>query len=96
MAKFNSHILGITAIHPEVNPINWPGPYGQNVSKPDKNVLREVFDDFKDDPSKLYNHYTFQVNRFMLHKCRMGYCLDPKRVKVQKYKDSDGKEVQKR
>ena len=96
LAKFNSHILGIVAIHPEVNPINWPGPYGQNVSKPDKNVLREVFDNLKRDPSKLYNLYIYQVNRFMLHKCRMGYCLDHKRVKVKKSKGPDGKEVQKR
>ena len=95
LSEFNSHILGISAIHPEVDPVKWPGPHGQNVYKPPTNVLRDVFVDFMDNPSKMYEHYTSQINRFMLHKCRFGYCLDHKRVKVVVSKDSYGQKGQK-
>ena len=96
MAQFNSQIIGISAIHPEVDPDKWPAPHGQNIYKPLTNVLRENFVDFKDDPKKLYEHYTMLINRIMLHRCRMGYCLDQKRAKVEKIVGNNGKEITKR
>ena len=32
----------------------------------------------------------------MLHKCKMGYCLDPKKINVNASKESDGKGVKKK
>ena len=93
IAQFTSYLMGISAIHPEANPSEWPGPHGQNIYKPAKNVLRSEFEKFKDDPVKVYEYYTSLINRCMLHKCKMGYCLDQKRVKVDKSIGPDGKEV---
>ena len=67
LAQFNSEIIGISAIHPDADPNKWPAPQGQNVYKPKTNVLREDFTNFMDNPSKLYEHYKMQINRFMLH-----------------------------
>ena len=93
ITHFTSYIMGVTAIHPEINPTEWPAPYGHNIYKPAENVLRSDFQNFKDDPVKVYKYYTSLINRCMLHKCKMGYCLDQKRVKVVKSKGPDGKEV---
>ena len=102
--EFNSHIMGVSAIHPDVDPANWPAPYGQNVYRPVNNVLRVPFEKIKNNPSKIYEHYTSLINRMMLHKCKMGYCLDHKRVKMEKVygpdhnilKGPDGKEVKRK
>ena len=91
MEKFNSIITGISAVHPEVDPVKWPAPWGQNVYKPSNDVLRTDFENFIEDPQKLYDYYTFQINRFMLHKCKMGFCKDIKRVKYEKVLGPDHK-----
>ena len=102
--EFNSHIMGVSAIHPEFDPFNWPSPYGHNIYKPAKNVLRELFQNIKDSPSQLYELYTMLINRMMLHKCKMGNCLNLKKVRIEKVygpdlkvvKGSDGKELKRR
>ena len=96
MEQFTSYFMGISAIHPETNPYEWPAPHGQNIYKPAENALRSDFENFKDDPEKVYKYYTSLINRCMLHKCRMGYCLDPKKVNANKPKRSDGEEVTKK
>ena len=96
MTQFTSYLMGISAIHPETNPSEWPAPHGQNIYKPAENVLRSDFEKFKDDPVKVYKYYTSLINRCMLHKCKMGYCLDQKRVKVDKSKGPNGEEVKKK
>ena len=79
--RFNSIISGVSAVHPEVDPVKWPAPWGQNVYKPSNDVLRTDFEDHIDNPQKLYEYYTNQINRFMLHKCKFGSCKDITRVK---------------
>ena len=32
--EFNSYFIGVSAIHPELNPQDWPAPLGDNVAKP--------------------------------------------------------------
>ncbi len=58
MQEFNSHFIGVSAIHPELNPYHWPPPRGQNISKPETNVLRKSFTDNLENPKELYEHYT--------------------------------------
>ena len=96
MEHFNSYLMGITAIHPESNPYEWPAPHGQNIYKPAENVLRSDLEKIKDDPEKIYKYYASLINRCMLHKCKMGYCLDPKKINVNASKESDGKGVKKK
>ena len=93
MTQFTSYTMGISAIHPEVKPYEWPPPHGQNIYKPAENVLRTNFESIKDDHEKVYKFYTYLLNRCMLHNCKPGYCYDPKKVKNQKSKGPDGQEV---
>ena len=67
MAYFNSYTAGVSALHPEKDPVNWPAPHGLNVFKPAVNVTRQDFTEFANDPTKVYEHYTKQINRCMLH-----------------------------
>ena len=55
MINFNSLLAGVFALHPDLNPVNWPPPLGQNPYPPEVNVLREPIKDF-DDPYYLYNY----------------------------------------
>ena len=93
MAYFNSYTIGVSAIHPEKDPVNWPAPHGLNVFKPAVNVTRQDFTEFADDPIRIYEHFTKQLNRFGLHKCKVGYCCDPKNVKWTTTIDKNGKEI---
>ena len=73
MASFAAHHLGISGMHPNPKPPEWPGPYGQDVYTPLSNCLRERYltmaekDQYKCQYEKL-------INRCMLHHCREGYC----------------------
>ena len=89
LVEFNSHVAGVTAVHPEKDPNFWPGPYGRNVYKPPNNPLRECFTE-KETKEELLEYYTGLINRVMLHKCSVGYCLDPKKVKTDTIVDEDG------
>jgi hypothetical protein len=82
MEEFNSHMIGVSVIHPEYDPYYWPPPLGQNSSKPKENVLRQSFLDYKDDEKQLYDFYTREINRYMLHKCKFGSCLDKASFKM--------------
>ena len=62
MAHFNSYTAGVSALHPEKDPANWPGPHGFNVFKPAVNVTRQDFTEFANDPTKIYEHYTKPVS----------------------------------
>ena len=63
--------LGLSACHPQIDPKLWPGPEGQNVSKPATNCLRTTFLDVED----IDQDYELLVNRVELHTCRLLYCL---------------------
>ena len=78
MIEFNSLLAGIFALHPQLDPVHWPPPLGQNPYTPEINVLREPIKDFN-DPHYLYEYSTRLVNRVETHKCTFGYCLDSKR-----------------
>jgi hypothetical protein len=88
MINFNSLLAGIFALHPELNPVDWPPPLGQNPYPPEVNVLREPIIDF-DDPNYLYNYCSRIVNRVQIHKCSFGYCLDSKRFETIKKSTRD-------
>ena len=63
--------LGLSACHPQSDPKLWPGPEGQNVSKPPTNCLRTNFLDVID----INQDYELIINRVQLHSCRITYCL---------------------
>ena len=89
LIEFNSNIAGITAVHPEYNPQEWPAPHGTNVYKPPVNPLRESFTN-KLTKEELLEYYISLINRIMLHKCKIGYCLDPKKLKTVTFTDENG------
>ena len=43
MIRFGVKEVGISAVHPNPDPHQWPAPHGQNVSKPKENIMRDQF-----------------------------------------------------
>ena len=64
--------LGVTRIHPQEDPVQWPPPLGQNVHVPLTNCLRKRFQDIEDYSTQ----YELLINRAMIHKCTLNYCLN--------------------
>ena len=90
MIEFNSLILGIYAVHPELDFENWPTPRGKNLHKPTTNVLREDLMKYLENPDGLLDYWIRLVNRVQIHKCKKGSCL------TETYKtitNSDGKKA---
>jgi hypothetical protein len=79
IVQFTSQMLGISAIHPNPNPQEWPAPFGQNVHTPPSNCLRQRYLEMC-TPADYKSQYEKLINRCMLHHCRVGYCLSPKRL----------------
>ena len=78
VVHFAKKMLGVTAVHPQPDPAEWPKPEGRNPHKPPANVLRERLLDSSSHPE--YNtRYMHLINRVMLHSCRVGYCQNEKR-----------------
>ena len=73
IAQFTAETLGISAIHPNPVPQEWPAPYGQNVQTPPSNCLRQRYLDMSTQ-EQYKIQYEKLINRCMLHKCRVGYC----------------------
>ena len=69
--------LGLTAVHPERDPLQWPPPEGENREKPRENCLRVLFSDLFNDPEKLQEDCVMLANRVQRHKCDRKYCLKP-------------------
>ena len=67
-------VLGISALHPNPDPKEWPAPYGQNVYTPPTNCLRQRFLDIQND-DEMKRRHELLVNRTMCHQCRIAYCL---------------------
>ena len=76
--NYSSQLLGVSAVHPNPNPAEWPAPYGSNVHTPGTNILRQRFLELKLGV-EFKHRYELLINRTMLHHCRVGYCLNPKR-----------------
>ena len=75
MIEFNSLLLGIYAVHPELDFENWPAPRGKNPYKPSTNVLLDDLLKYLGDPEGLLEYWRQLVNRVQLHKCKKGSCL---------------------
>jgi hypothetical protein len=78
VVHFATKQFGTSAVHPEPNPDFWPGPWGRDVHRPPTNILRQQFLDITQSTEYKERHKK-QINRTMLHKCKMAYCLDEKR-----------------
>ena len=55
--------LGVTAVHPEPDPLNWPGPLGGDIHTPSSNILRQRYLDIARDPAELMRRWTLLLNR---------------------------------
>ena len=75
--EFSSLRLGLTAVHPEPNPLQWPQPEGRNREKPRVNCLRMMFSDLFQDPERLREDCILLANRVQRHKCDKKYCMKP-------------------
>jgi hypothetical protein len=73
--EFASLRLGLTAVHPEPNPQQWPPPEGPNRERPSVNCLRMLFTDLFQDPERLLEDCIMLANRVQRHKCDKKYCL---------------------
>ena len=73
--QFSSLRLGLTAVHPEPNPQQWPPPEGPNRERPRENCLRMLFSDLFQDPEKLLEDCILLTNRVQRHKCDKKYCV---------------------
>ena len=75
LINFSVNTIGVSAVHPNSDPKQWPSPFGSNVYCPPTNCLRQRFLDIDD----MNSHYENLVNRVMLHMCRFGICLNNKK-----------------
>ena len=80
LIDFSVNTLGVSAVHPNPDPKQWPSPFGSNIYCPPQNCLRQRFLDIND----MNAQYENLINRVMIHMCRFGICLNDKR------KDSSG------
>ena len=53
LIDFSTNTLGVSAIHPNPDPKEWPAPYGSNVYCPPQNCLRQRFLEIKDMKAQL-------------------------------------------
>ena len=67
--------IGLCSLHPDLDPKNWPFPYGSNYKEPLVNVLRQPFDEITMDNDSIAQSLTRLVNRVQLHSCIPSYCL---------------------
>jgi hypothetical protein len=72
--KFACNHIGVCGVHPNPDPADWPGPFGQDVYTPDPehNILRLNILDIEDDQDHKSQHERM-VNRCMLHGCKAGF-----------------------
>ena len=73
MIRFAVKEAGISAVHPNPDPHQWPAPHGQNVSKPKENIMRDQFN-FPKEEKERKEKLEKIINRTMLHNCKKGYC----------------------
>ena len=69
IVKFAVEDLGISELHPKLNPFEWKPPYGLNAVKPKENVLRQTLDENMVSAEKLQQAHERLVNRVQIHGC---------------------------
>jgi hypothetical protein len=79
--KFATEHIGISAIHPNLDPHEWPPPYGQKVYQALNNSLKQKLQEIAVDETKLMDDYESLINLVQIHKCMKNYCLKPKHQK---------------
>jgi hypothetical protein len=84
--NFATEHIGISAVHPNLDPHEWPPPYGQNVYQNLNNSLRQNLRDFADSGALLIEDYENLINVVQIHKCMRNYCL--KAIPSRKNKDT--------
>jgi hypothetical protein len=89
VVKFGTEHLGLSGIHPDLDPYNWPPPYGQNTTSPFENCLRKRLDDIVGDDKRLIEDYESLITRIQIHACWVNYCLKPT-GKTKEKKDKKG------
>jgi hypothetical protein len=72
--------MGVSGVHPNPDPVNWPGSYGQDVHTPaqENSILRQDYTTLEQEES-IKDRYERLVNRTMLYHCKQGYCLKKNR-----------------
>ena len=75
LVEFAVDHMGLSAVHPQMNPKLWPLPEGQTADEPAINCLRE--EDLEVFKGKDYTLADLErmINRVNLHKCTKTYCL---------------------
>ena len=75
IAEFAMLQVGLSTVHPDLNPKMWPLPYGQAAAAPVKNALRQKIEDTLESNESLQQTYRHCVNKGQLHNCVHKYCL---------------------
>lgn len=75
IAEFVTQQVGISTVHPNLEPKSWPLPYGQNPVAPVEHVIRQSFDKITETDESLLQGYERVINRGQIHNCLQQYCL---------------------
>ena len=67
--------MGISCVHPNMNPATWPAPTGPLPYKPLVNPLRMDFDELMQSDESIRTNYERFSNLVQIHRCKHAYCL---------------------
>ena len=76
LEEFTARDMGISCMHPSLQPSTWPEPYGNVASKPLINPTRLSLEKIMENDQELRENYTRLVNMCQLHRCLHRYCLN--------------------
>ena len=95
ITDFVCNQVGISTMHPNLDPKDWPPPYGQNTVAPLEHVIRQPFDKITESDDTLLQSYERTINHGQIHKCFRQYCLKDlgKKPKDDKSKKEDKKQL---
>ena len=66
---FFTNEIGISEVHPNLNPFSWKPPFGNNYVEPVENVLRQTLDENMTSDENLQISHERLVNRVQTHSC---------------------------
>ena len=75
LIEFVCQQIGISCLHPNMNPASWPPPTGQVPFVPLKRPMRMDLDEITETDGSTVLNYERCTNLFQIHKCKFAYCL---------------------
>ena len=73
--EFVARDIGISALHPRMEPHTWKVPYGDVTTKPLINPMRLTLSEIMESNQSIQDNYERLVDICQLHNCLFRYCL---------------------